>query len=151
MTSIWLGKDTTAPNMLSVHGTAPTIHMWKSNSILITLAMSFNLVSCSRTSCVDPAASRWSDPSLPLLSPGGWFWGRGQRTRLNEFQAKCQRSQGRAPRQRMARQSMHPLASSIPIRGSLWKPRKLQVNPLQPFLLLCNLLYKKANEQSFWF
>lgn len=61
-------------------------------------------------------------------SLGGWFWGRSQRTRLNEFPAKCPRSQGRAPRQRMAKQSMHPLASSIPTRVNLWKPKKLQVN-----------------------
>lgn len=61
-------------------------------------------------------------------SIGGWFRGRGKRTGLNEFPAKCPRSQGRAPRQRMAKQSMHPLASSIPTRGSHWKPRKLQVS-----------------------
>lgn len=62
-----------------------------------------------------------------IWSLGGWFWGRSQRTRLNEFPAKCPRSQGRAPRQRMAKQSMHPLASSIPTRVNLWKPKKQQV------------------------
>lgn len=121
--------------------------------------MVFYLVSCSGCSRFQAAASRWSDPSLPLWSPGGWFWGRGQRTRLNEFPAKCQRSQGRAPRQRMARQSMHPLASSIPIRGSLWKPRKLQVSPLHSFqLFYCTrncfylsftLVYGQMNDSSF--
>ena len=72
------------------------------------------------------------------LSTGAWFWGRGQRTRLNEFQAKCPRSQGRAPRQRMAKQSMRPLASSTPIRANLWKPRKLQVSP-PPTVIPCQL------------
>lgn len=69
-------------------------------------------------------------PFFPLSpssgqEPGSEGWGR--RTRLNEFPATCQRSQGRAPRQRMARQSMQPLASSTRTRASLWRPRKLQV------------------------
>lgn len=69
-------------------------------------------------------------------SLGGWFWGRSQRTRLNEFPAKCPRSQGRAPRQRMAKQSMHPLASSIPTRVNLWKPKKQQVKLEWSILLI---------------
>lgn len=71
-------------------------------------------------SCADYFCLPWSI--------GGWSRGWGKRTGLNEFPAKCPRSQGRAPRQRMAKQSMHPLASSIPTRGSHWKPRKLQVS-----------------------
>lgn len=82
---------------------------------------------------------------LPL-SVGGWFWGRGQRTRLNEFPAKCPRSQGRAPRQRMAKQSMQPLASSTPTRANLWKPRKLQVSPHSYPVLHTVELYMTSHE-----
>lgn len=81
---------------------------------------------CVMVYCAAPTTSALC--CLPL-SVGGWFWGRGQRTRLNEFPAKCPRSQGRAPRQRMAKQSMQPLASSTPTRANLLKPRKLQVSP----------------------
>lgn len=60
-------------------------------------------------------------------SLGGWFWRCSQWTRLNEFPAKCQRSQGRASRQRMAKPSMQPLASSTHTKANLWKPKKLLV------------------------